>query len=410
MKRQLATAIALILAASPAAFAQAPANAVYQKPHTSWGAPDLQGYWSNASITKMSRPAGLTTLIITPEQAKGLEDKDLNNQRLAADQKPTDQTVGAPAVGGLQNNGNYNAFWWDPGKTVAKINGEYRSSWIVEPANGRIPYKAGRAGAARAAAAANSEEGPPPPRAAAAPAPAARPAAPAAKPAAAKPAAKTGAPAKPEPKAFVEPGPSYGSVGVGRVDAEASYRGPESRSLGERCLIGFGNTGGPVMTNVLYNNMYQIVQAPNAVMIQVEMNHDARIIPIFKTAAEATKAHRPVAIKQWLGDSVGWYEGDTLVVETKNVNPAQRGYVGPNGKLIERFTRISEAQILYGFEVDDPDQFAQVWKGEIAFNAGKGGLWEYACHEGNYGLIGILEGARQREKRGEKLELTAESE
>jgi hypothetical protein len=236
--------------------------------------------------------------------------------------------------------------------------------------------------------------------------------APAASPAPKPAAATSAAPKAGEPKAFVEPGPSYGSART-RLSPEAvakSYEGPESRSLGERCLIGFGNTGGPVMTNVLYNNMYQIVQSPNSVMILVEMNHDARIIPIVANASAAAAAHKPNTIRPWLGDSVGWYEGDTLVVETKNVNPVQRGYISTQGKLTEKFTRAADGVILYQFEVDDPSQFSQVWKGEMPLNAGKGGLWEYACHEGNYGLKDILQGARQKEARGEPLELTADSE
>jgi hypothetical protein len=394
------TSLALMLAAP--ALAQTPA---YIVPHTSWGAPDLQGFWTNASITKMSRPAGVNTLVLTPEEAKAIENKDFNNQRLAADQLPTDQTRGAPKAGNLQANGNYNAFWWDPGQTVAKIHGEYRSSWITEPSTGRIPYKAGRITRPAPAAATTT----PAARTGAPARPAAAPTRPTARPA---PAKGKAAPKKPvdDKNAFEEPGPSYGGVGTERAESGASYAGPESRSLGERCLIGFGGTGGPVMNNVLYNNAYQIVQSPGAVMILVEMNHDARIIPIVANAAAASASHRPGAIKQWLGDSVGWYEGDTLVVETRNVNPVQRGYISANGKLTERFTRESDGAIVYGFEVDDPDQYSQVWKGEIAFTALKGGLYEYACHEGNYGLIGILEGARQQEKRGKTLEATADSE
>ena len=394
------TGLALIMAAlAPAAHGQTshgqashgPASQAPAPAHTSWGAPDLQGFWSNASITHMTRPASLTTLVITAEQAKKLEAGDFNNQRLAADQKPTDQTLGAPVTGGLQANGNYNAFWWDPGSKVAQVNGEYRSSWIIEPANGRIPYKSRPAPARPAAPAASA-----PARA--------EPAKPAA---AARPAA---AAAKPEGRAFVEPGPSYGAVGVGRIESAKAYEGPESRSLGERCLIGFGGTGGPVMNNVLYNNAYQIVQSPRSVMILVEMNHDARIIPILADAAAAAAAHKPNVIKPWLGDSVGWYEGDTLVVETRNVNPFQKSYVSDGGKLIERFSRQADGALLYRFEVDDPQQFTQVWKGEMPFHLLKGGLYEYGCHEGNYALVGILQGAREKEKRGELMEATADSE
>jgi hypothetical protein len=159
-----------------------------------------------------------------------------------------------------------------------------------------------------------------------------------------------------------------------------------------------------VMNNVLYNNTYQIVQSPTHAVILVEMVHDARIVPITKDRK------RPGVIKPYLGDSIGWYEGNTLVVETKNVNPSQRGYVGPNGRMIERFTRTSADVVLYQFEIEDPDQYTQAWKGEMPMRAASGSVYEYACHEGNYGLLGILAGAREQEKRGSKLELTAEDE
>lgn len=351
--------VSLVLAIAPAALAQAGG---YTPPKTSWGAPDLQGYWTNSSITKMTRPGGINTLVITPEQAKKLEDGDYNNIRTAAEKKPTDQKEGAPEKGKpLPPVGNYNAVWVDPGSHVAVINGELRSSWITEPTTGRIPYKPGR-GAAR------YEEAPPP--------------------------AATAKPADPKAAAASA--------------ASRSYEGPESRSVGERCLVGFGNTGGPVMNNVLYNNTYQIVQSPGYALILVEMVHDARIIPI--VANKAAAKHDPANIKKWLGDSVGWYEGDTLVVETMNVHPQQRGYISDKGKLTERFTRTADGVILYQFEIDDPDQYTQVWKGEMPLRTASGAVYEYACHEGNYGLLGILEGARQQEKRGQGLQLTADDE
>jgi hypothetical protein len=98
------------------------------------------------------------------------------------------------------------------------------------------------------------------------------------------------------------------------------------------------------------------------------------------------------------------------VVETRNVNPIQKGYISEGGKLTERFSRMKDGALLYQFEVDDPKQFTQVWKGEMPFLPLQGGLYEYACHEGNYALVGILQGAREKEKRGELLESTAESE
>ena len=346
--------LALGLAATPAAFAQA---AAYTPPKTSWGVPDLQGNWTNSSITKMTRPSGIDSLVLTPAQAKALEDGDYNNIRTKEELKPTDQKEGAPEKGApLPAVGNYNAVWVDPGAHVAVVNGELRSSWITEPANGKIPYKAGRGGGRYEGA--------------------------------------VGGPAT--------------TAAAAAAAAARSYEGPESRSVGERCLVGFGNTGGPVMNNVLYNNTYQIVQSPTHAMILVEMVHDARIIPIVASKAEVK--HDPSGIKKWLGDSVGWYEGNTLVVETKNVHPQQRGYLSDNGTMIERFTRAEDGVVLYQFEINDPEQYSQVWKGEMPMRAANGAVYEYACHEGNYGLLGILEGARMQEKRGGTLELTSDDE
>ena len=353
--------LALGLAVAPSALAQAG----YTPPKTSWGVPDLQGNSTNASITRMMRPPGIDALVLTPEQAKKLEDGDYNNIRTREELKPTDQKEGAPEKGKpLPPVGNYNAVWVDPGAHVAVVNGEARSSWITVPANGRIPYKPGR-GAGR------YEEAP-------------------------LPAATA---AKADPKA---------AAAARASAASRSYEGPESRSVGERCIVGFGNTGGPVMNNVLYNNTYQIVQSPGHAMILVEMGHDARIIPIVASKADAK--HDPSAIKKWLGDSVGWYEGSTLVVETKNVHPQQRGYVSDNGKMTERFTRTEDGVILYQFEIDDPKTYTDVWRGETALNRLDDSIFEYACHEGNYGLENILSGGRQNDLKGISVKAGAERE
>jgi hypothetical protein len=361
--------LVMTLAVAPGSAQSAPGYAI---PHTAWGAPDLQGTWSNASITDMQRSADYPNLVMTPEEVRKMEGSDYYNNRTREDAKPTDLKTAKLLDGSdLLSGGGYNAFWVDQGTRVAAVRGEPRSSWIVEPADGRIPRKL----------------------AAAVPAP---------RPAPGAPGAPTGAASR------------SGTVqGPGAVDRNAgggfgSYDGPETRPIGERCLIGFGNTGGPVMTNVLYNNHYQIVQAPDHVAIVVEMVHDARIIPIVKDAAAAR--HGPGVIKPWLGDSVGWYEGDTLVVETRNVNPIQRGYISKDGKLIERFSRWNNEQIVYEFTVDDPTQYTQPWKGEMALNYSKEPVYEYACHEGNYAMEGILAGARKQEKEGKTLARNAEEE
>jgi hypothetical protein len=145
---------------------------------------------------------------------------------------------------------------------------------------------------------------------------------------------------------------------------------------------------------VLYNNHYQIQQSKDAVVIVVEMVHDARIVRL-------NAQHQPAGVKSWMGDSVGHWEGDTLVVETSNLRREQ-GFRGPADDMtvIERFTRVSPDQILYQWQVSEPGIYAQPIKGEEALNFTKDRLYEYACHEGNYAMTGILAGARQAEKEG----------
>ncbi len=161
-------------------------------------------------------------------------------------------------------------------------------------------------------------------------------------------------------------------LGFGRGD------NPESMTLAERCLRDFGSSLGPPMMPVGYNNTYQIVQTADHVMILVEMIHDARIIPI---AGE----HKPNVIRTWMGDSIGRYEGDTLVVETTNFRPGLAFRGAPEDiTLVERFRRVSATQVLYSFEINEPDVFVAPIRAEIAMNATKGPVLEYACHEGNY--------------------------
>jgi len=153
------------------------------------------------------------------------------------------------------------------------------------------------------------------------------------------------------------------------------------------------------MMNTGFNGNYQIVQTPGYVAINIEMNHDVRIIRM------GERTHLPPSINRWMGDSVGWWEGETLVVETTNLRPdAPVGSLGggftfsPNGKLTERFTRVAKDQILYEFTVDDPAYFKQPWRAQMPFRTAKGPIYEYACHEGNYSLANALSGARAEEK------------
>ena len=180
----------------------------------------------------------------------------------------------------------------------------------------------------------------------------------------------------------------FGGAGGGAFD------GPEKRGVGERCLVGFGGSSGPPLLPVLYNNHYQIQQTRDSVVIITEMVHDARVVRL-------GGQHLPAAVKSWMGDSIGHWEGDTLVVETTNFRPdnAFRGAT-ENQTVIERFTRISPQQIDYRFEVVDPAAYTAPVKGEEALNFTKDQIYEYACHEGNYAMRGILAGAREAEKSG----------
>jgi hypothetical protein len=301
----------------------------YEPPRTTSGKPDLQGYWTNASITTMQRATDFSDLGLTipDDQVARFTSSNHQNVRQATDDNQVQGQL--PDGSDLGRGRGYNAFWVDPGTQFGNVKGEYRTSWITFPESGRIPY---------------SDEGNEERRAA--------------------------------------------------YQQFSGYAGPEGAPLAERCLIGFGSTSGPPMNSVLYNNMYQIVQTEGYVMILVEMVHDARIIPI-------NGEHRPEEIDQWMGDSIGFWDGDTLVVETVNLHPQQKARMmaslSDQGKIIERFTRYSDEQILYEFEVTDPVFYTENWGGEISFNTTDTKLYEYACHEGNYALEGTLGGFRRQE-------------
>lgn len=171
-----------------------------------------------------------------------------------------------------------------------------------------------------------------------------------------------------------------------------SADGPESRSLAERCIV--WPTGGPPMMPSFYNNNYRIVQGPGYVAIVVEMIHDARIIPT------DGRAHLPSDIRLWMGDPVGHWEGDTLVVETTNfTNDAPFNGSSKDMRLIEKFRRVNDGMLMYEFTVNDP-AFTRPWTGQVPMTVLNEPIFEYACNEGNYAMEGILAGARQEEKQG----------
>jgi hypothetical protein len=184
-----------------------------------------------------------------------------------------------------------------------------------------------------------------------------------------------------------------------RQDEQRAYArlhpadGPEDRSLSERCIN--WPTAGPPMMPSFYNNNYQIFQAPGYVAIAIEMIHDVRIIPT------DGRPHAPSSVRQWLGDSRGHWEGNTLVVETTNFTDRTRFRgASQNMKLVEKFTRVDSDTLLYEFTVNDPESFTKPWTAQIPMRASKGPIYEYACHEGNYAMTGMLGGAREAEKNG----------
>jgi hypothetical protein len=298
-----------VLAAQP----QRPSVATpkgWKTPRTADGVPDLQGLWTNATLTPLQRPANLAGKeFFTESEAQAFEREII--QRNSTDPISL----------------SYNDFWFDRGSQVVPT---LRTSLIIDPPDGRVP-----------------------------------------------------------------PLSDYGrQLQQERAElrrARGVADGPESRSLSERCIV--WPTGGPPMMPSFYNNNYQIVQGPGFVAIYVEMIHDVRIIPT------DGRPHIPDSIRQWMGDPVGHWEGDTLVVETTNfTNDAPFQGSSKDMRLVERFRRVNDTALMYEFTVYDP-AFTRPWTAQIPMTAIHEPLFEYACNEGNYAMQGILAGAREQERQ-----------
>jgi hypothetical protein len=310
----MAAAWAICLAA-PAAFSQERAA------RTPWGHPDLQGIWTNATLTPLQRPPELAAKeFFTAEEIAGFE-----QQRIA--QTNADRPLPTGEVG------SYNDVFFERGKNIVKSG---RTSLIVDPSDGRIPALT------------------------------------------------------PEAQKRVATRDAW------MKDHPADR--PEDRWLTERCIM-FGATV-PMLPEP-YNNNYRIFQTPDSVTILVEMNHEARVIPL------SGAPHVSPSIAQWTGDSRGRWEGNTLVVETRNFkfNEQSRfgvGYLGgvsdENLRVVERFTRAGADTLLYSATIEDPTVFTKPWTVEVPLSATAGPIFEVACHEGNYGLANILSGHRAQEK------------
>lgn len=300
-------------------------------PRTPDGRPDLQGSWTNATLTPVERPEQFgDRMTMTAEEAVAWRPGSAAGLTDLTGEAFLDPDRGPPPKGGRIA---LEADWFFSSGYVARINGEYRTSLVVDPPDGRIPY---------------AEDG-------------------------------------------------RGRDWRSRLLAQESvneYDGPEIRPTGERCLLSVLSTAGPPMFPMSYNSNYRIVQTPEYVMIMTEMVNDVRIVKM-------NAQHQDPALYRWMGDSVGHWEGDTLVVRTRNLHP-QQSFRGSTAAMVteERFTMESQGQINYRITIDDPAVFGRPWTAEVPMRrlSGDEQILEYACHEGNYSLFGALAGARRQEQ------------
>ena len=348
MRAQFLTVSLIAFAASTVA-GQAPAKPAASRamPRLADGRPDLQGTYDLATLTPVERRPG-SPLVLTDEEAKKLEAQVAD--RSARADAPIDANRAAPPKGGdgspgpYGNVGGYNNFWLDPGSQYTVVDGQKRASLLIDPADGRVPPltdEAQKRNAARRLATTSDQTS-------------------------------------------REDDPGF--------EGPNAYDDPEQRPLGERCILGFGSTSGPpILPTYFYNNLHQIVQTRDTVMILTEMVHDARIIRIGGT-------HLPRSMRKWMGDSIGRWEGDTLVVETTNFTEHTRFRgASENLRVVERFSRVDANTLRYQFTIEDPSTWSRPWTGEYTWPLTTEKIYEYACHEGNYALENILRGARLKE-------------
>jgi len=328
------TTLLAIIAVLSFAVTTAVVNAQDEFPRTPSGKPDFNGNYDISSLTPFQRPASFgDRQFLTPEEVKSMRDREMSI-RVAGD-VPSDLDNSLPEKGG--NIGSYNDFWFDRGNDGFAIDGQYRTSILTSPANGRMPERtaAGRTKAANAPRFAWPE--------------------------------RDGA-------WWLETG-------------DTPYNGPENMVLGVRCIYQPGAS--VAIRPLVYNNLKTVVQTDDYLMINIEWMHWARIIPL-------NAEHKSPELRSLDGDSIGWWEGDTLIIETTNFLDGPRQ---PNDerRVIERFSPIDEGSLLYSFTVEDADYEAP-YSGELVWPKSDQRNYEYACHEGNYAMSSTLAGARVREQ------------
>jgi hypothetical protein len=368
---------AAIVVAAPAISAT-PAATAYAPPKNAFGQPDISGAWTNSTLTTLERAASYgERLVMTPEEVASAE--GTRQAQIVNGNKPTPTTATlaqvnatcdlpgfAPGAGCA-----YNAGFTEPGDLVMRVRGKPVSSFITYPANGRIPPRKATAVVTTSNVVVGPAEG--------------EERAPIGAGAAAGAGRGGAAPA-------ATGGGGRGGGGGGRGLA-GQFDNPENRPLPERCIMSFGASTGPIMRDQLYNSNYRFVQGRDSLAIWVEMVHDVRIVRIGPNVK-----HRTDGIRPYYGDAIGHYEGNSLVVETTNW-PQSQQLAGSwqNLKITEKFTRLSPNRLLYEFKAEDPTFWDAPWGGEYEFKQ-TSGVYEYACHEGNYALEGVLAGARAAEK------------
>lgn len=329
--------ISALTALNSVAVAQSDAD--YDAPKTEYGHPDLQGVWNFSSNTPMQRPKkyGNQEFLTREQIEEAIAQQEA--RAAAADALAAQRVVNPDAPDATDNPGGYNDFWLE----VRGIGDTVRSSHIVYPLDGRVP------------------------------------------------AAVEGA-----PRQYGGLGPDIPSTRPVRyVVGGIAKQGPEDRGLSERCIVGF-NSGPPFLPS-LYNNNLQIVQNKDTAVVMTEMIHDARIVPI------GDKPELDENITLWSGDSRGYYDENTLVVVTKNFNGLRQTFnsTGANKDMVltERFTRTAFDNVDYEFTIDDPSTFTDKITAIVPMTKVAGQIYEYACHEGNYGMVNILRGERMEEQR-----------
>ncbi len=343
MRRKIALILTTALTATglPSGFAQQ--DSEFAVPRTEWGQPDLQGVWNFSSNTPMQRPERFGNQEFLSAEQVAEEQARIARMQEAADAAAAIRVVDPEAPPVTSNPGGYNDFWVES----AGIGDNVRTSHIIYPLNGRLPPRVEGASVQRGGLGPDI------------------------------------------------PGERPVLYTVGGISKD----GPEDRGLSERCIVGFNS--GPPFNPSLYNNNVQIFQSRGTAVIFTEMIHDARIVPLYASRQELPAIDDDLRL--WSGDSRGYFDGDTLVVETRNFTDLTVSYSAfGNARdkvLTERFTRVSFDTMNYEWTIDDPSTFTDRITAIVPMTKVAGQLYEYACHEGNYGMTNILRGERMTELR-----------